>query len=292
MISMLVDKLNLLYLVEPNTFVRRLNVKLKQDWNNEKWAEKRFIVNHDYKFIYCPIFKNASTSMLSAILSISNCRQKEKLLSGSEVTVRLYVDLNYSLASYSYEAAQKFIEGDYFRFVIVRNPWARIASAYCNFFVRLLQKGIVSEFAKDVSGFVADNIGTSDGARHVTFEQLVEYVCATEDSQLNKHCLPQYLFMGDTKFDYIVRMENLDEGLKYVCNTLNLPLKLPEINKTRYDSSKFNDEYYRFSSMPACELASFSNGLPDYRAFYNPRLIDMIGDRYAKSIQLFNYDFV
>ena len=35
MISMLVDKLNLLYLVEPNTFVRRLNVKLKQDWNNE-----------------------------------------------------------------------------------------------------------------------------------------------------------------------------------------------------------------------------------------------------------------
>ena len=154
MVSQVLNKVKLLHLVEPATFVRRVNIKLKNDWNKGQWSEKRFIINHDYRFIYCSIFKDALTAMLSAILSISHYRQKEELLSGSEVTTRLYVDLNYSLASYPYARARQILKSDYFKFVIARNSWARIASAYCNFFVRLLQKGRTSEFTKDVSRLI------------------------------------------------------------------------------------------------------------------------------------------
>jgi len=291
MVSQVLNKVKLLHLVEPATFVRRVNVKLKNDWNEGQWAEKRFIVNHDYRFIYCPIFKNASTSMLSAILSISHCRRKEALLSGSEVTARLYVDLNYSLASYPYARARQILDGNYFKFVIVRNPWARIASAYCNFFVRSLQKGRTSEFAKDVSKFIHGDRSTLEDAQAITFEHLVAYVCATEDRHLNKHCLPQHLFMGDTQFDHIIRMESLDIGLAHVCDKLGLPLKLPEINKTKYVANQGDSQSPCYAETPAHELAKLGKGLPDYRAFYTPHLIDLVRERYDKSIHLFDYDF-
>jgi len=288
MLSQTIEKFKLLPLVEPSTFVRRLNAKVRNDWDKDNWAQKRFIFNHHYRFLYCPIHKNASTSRLAAMLSLSDSPRQEEMLKQSDLTIRLYVELNYSLASTSYAEAKRLLSSDYTKFVIVRNPWARIVSTYCYFCVRILQQGRISGFAEMLAKFLYGS-STPERAQSVTFAQFVEYVCGTDDKTINPHCLPQYLFLGGMKFDYIARLECLEADLKPMCDRLNLPLELPDLNRTQYIAMPTQDGNYATTS--ALELKSFGKSLPAYQQFYTPELMEKVANRYAKSIELFGYEF-
>ena len=149
MLSQTINKFKLLPLVEPSTFLRRIKVKLVNDWDREDGMKKKLIVNHDYRFLYCPIHKNASSSLINAVLAASNSRRKEEVLQLSRNTIRLYVDLNYTLANYTYVETKQIINSNYFKFAIVRNPWARLASTYLNLFVRLFEKKRITGHSQD-----------------------------------------------------------------------------------------------------------------------------------------------
>ena len=93
--------------VESSTLFRKFHSNLKNDWNEIEtadnwdaitWAQKRLIVDHKYRFLYCAIPKNASSSLMKAIVSVSNSRRKKKFFNSSRDTIRNYVELNYSLA--------------------------------------------------------------------------------------------------------------------------------------------------------------------------------------------------
>ena len=145
MVNQIERRIQQFSVVEPSTLFRKILSKLKNDWNKIEtvdnwdainWAQKRLIVDHEYRFIYCAIPKNASSSLMKAIVSVSNSRRKKQLLNSSRDTVRNYIELNYSLSTYTYAQARKIINSDYFKFAIVRNPWARLVSTYRNLFVR------------------------------------------------------------------------------------------------------------------------------------------------------------
>ena len=118
---------------------------------------------------------------------------------------------------------------------------------------------------------------------------MIKYLCAIEDRYLDQHCIPQYLFLGDIKYDFVARMENLSEDLQYIQNKLNLSLELPKLNKTKYSSSPNKEQ--NLSKLSASEFRNWKTVLPDYKQFYTPELIDLVGKRYAKDIEMFGYDF-
>lgn len=92
--------------------------------------------------------------MMAALLELGK-RNTDKDLAGFDSRqIRLYVSLNYSFANYTYEEATNLIKLDYFKFIIVRNLWARLVSTYANYFVRLpAEKNMISDIAKSASKY-------------------------------------------------------------------------------------------------------------------------------------------
>lgn len=298
MINQIERRIQQFYVVEPSTLFRKIHSKFKNDWNEIEvdnnwdavtWAQKRFIVDRKYRFIYCAIPKNASSSLMKAIVSVSNSKRKKQLLNSSRDTIRNYVELNYSLSTYTYTEARKIIYSDYFKFAIVRNPWARLVSSYLNLFVRFHEHGQPTDLVRDSVKYIyGEDVKDRDSVK-ITFEELIKYLCATEDRYIDQHCIPQYLFLGDIKYDFIARMENLSQDLQYIQNKLNLSLELPKLNKTKYSSEPNNEQI--LSKLSASEFRNWKTVLPDYKQFYTPELIDLVGKRYAKDIEMFGYDF-
>ena len=287
-----------LSVAEPSTLLRKIISKIKNDWGEietadnwyaETWAQKRLIVNHEYRFIYCAIPKNASSSLMKAIVSLRNSKRKEKLLNSSRDTIRNYVELNYSLASYTYAEANKIINSDYFKFVIVRNPWARLVSTYLNLFVRFHEHERPTDLVRDSVKYISGEDLKDRDSINITFKQLIDYLCATEDRYLDQHCIPQYLFLGGVNNYFLARMENLSEDLQYIENKLNLSLELPKLNKTEYSDSSNSQQ--NFAKISASELRNWKTNLPDYKQFYTPELIYLVSQRYAQDIELFGYNF-
>ena len=298
MVNQLERRIQQFSVVEPSTLFRKILSKLKNDWNKIEtvdnwdaitWAQKRLIVDHKYRFIYCAIPKNASSSLMKAIVGVSNSIRKKQLLNSSRDTVRNYVELNYSLSTYTYAEARKIINSNYFKFVIVRNPWARLVSSYINLFVRFHEHGRPTDLVIDSVKYIYGEEIKDTNSIKITFEELIKYLCATEDRYLDQHCIPQYLFLGDIKYDFVARMENLSKDLEFIQNKLNLSLELPKLNKTKYSSSLNKEQ--NLSKLSASEFRNWKTVLPDYKQFYTPELIDLVGKRYAKDIELFGYDF-
>ncbi|MEM7714853.1 MAG: sulfotransferase family protein [Cyanobacteria bacterium P01_A01_bin.68] len=287
-----------LSVVEPSTLFRKIISKIKNDWdeielannwNSVTWAQKRLLVNHEYRFIYCAIPKNASSSLMKAIVRIGNSKRKEKLLNSSRDTIRNYVELNYSLASYTYAEANKIINSDYFKFVIVRNPWARLVSTYLNLFVRFHEHGRPTDLVRDSVKYISGEDLKDRDLINITFEQLIDYLCATEDRYLDQHCIPQYLFLGGVNNYFLARMENLSKDLQYIEKNLNLSLELPNLNKTEYSYSSNGQQ--NFEKISASDIRNWKTTLPDYKQFYTPELIYLVSQRYAQDIEMFGYKF-
>jgi hypothetical protein len=289
MINSIFNKINLLYLTEPDTLFKRIGVRIAGDWKKIDQPKKRLLVNHDYHFIYCPIHKNASTSMMALLLELASKRATKKVEKFSSLEARLYVEINHSLANYSWHNAQKIINGDYFKFTIVRNPWARLVSTYTNFLVRLpLESGIVTEMAKEAYRYSHSKDGCEEDFKSVSFNQFARYVSVTDDSNVNIHCVSQSRFLSDIKYDFIAKIENLDSDLSYLEKKLNFPVKIKRFNKTDYSKKLHSRKVHNLSPD---QLKSLKGGIPGYESFYDEELIELVKNRYLKDVQDFEYAF-
>lgn len=287
---LMIKKTKLVPFLEPASMLKRIKVKLSNDWPAESRILKRLLVNHQYRFIYCPINKNASTSMMAALLNLNKQNTARRLDHFNSSQTRLYVSLNYSFANYTYAEATRLFNLDYFKFVVVRNPWARLVSTYANYFVRLpLEEHIFSDIAKSAAKHI---YGEKDYLEHldsITFEQFVQYVSVKKDAELDIHCKSQVHFLNNFDYDFMAKVENLDEDLTNIEERLKLPLKIKRFNKTTYsDICKDNKHYF---GVPSSKIRSLKSKTPSYRQFYNPELAEMVESRYAEDIDRFEYSF-
>ena len=287
----LLEKTKLMPLLEPSSLMRRVKVKLSKQWPSEARILNRLLVNHQYRFLYCPINKNASTSMMAALIELGKQNTNKNLADLTSKEIRLYVALNYSLASYTYTEATNLIKSDYFKFVIVRNPWARLVSTYANYFVRLpAEKHIFSDIAKSAALHIYGDSSFLNYVDSITFDQFVRYVAVTEDAELDIHCRPQSYFLGSFSYDFAAKMENLDRDLTLIEEKLNLPFKIKRFNKTAYSESKEDSEpYHAFTS---AEIRALESKVPNYKMFYTPELTELVRQRYAADTERFDYSFL
>ena len=166
--------------------------------------EVGFIVNSQYRFVFCPIRKNASTSMLGWCLRLIGIEMKDRT---DMKHLTFLKDCSHQ------EALQILNSDDYFKFVVVRNPLARLVSGYTHWVV-----GKVPEYAKDIHEMIT-RIYVSRGlapdyVRSITFQEFVEYLHehGDDDDSVNAHFKSQSWYMGSkTKFDFVVRLEYMPE---------------------------------------------------------------------------------
>lgn len=278
-------------LMRPSTVVTKL--QRHNDWTTKDRAMQEWIVNHQYRFLYCPVHKVASTSMAQAMLLLSDSKHKQFLLKSSDALLRTYVATHYQLSNYSKQQAEMFIHRDkYFKFVFVRNPWSRLVSAYLDKFVTNREISIKS--TKIIERYIYQKEGEdTDRTKSITFRQFLHYVDSSEPSSMNLHWRPQHLFLNDIDFDFIGKLENLSLDFDCVVQKLDISsdFKLPYSMTRKANYEENNDiRTENYSDLYPCDLKKLKK-FPNYKLFYSEDLIELVSNKYRKDIDLFSYHF-
>jgi hypothetical protein len=135
----------------------------------------------------------------------------------------------------------------YFKFCVVRNPW----------------DGLVSQFFYRKHKILTEK---SMGQIQGMFRR---YVFATK----KPYNYPIFSIRGEPICDYYIRYETLQEGLKEVCEILELPVTFP-ITLPRFKS---NQRPARFKK--------------NYRFFYDDEMRNHVAKVFHKEIGMFGYTF-
>lgn len=172
------------------------------------------------EYLYQPVPKCACTTIKTLLLQIEGLpvdknhwrrHQKEynKFPGTNHLTLREQLDI---------------FEGrtDTFKFVVVRNPYARLASAYTDKILvnpapHLIRK--IRKSAAEQGTVLSDPI---------TFEQFVSVVSRQSLKDMDPHCRPQYYEgrFGLVKYDFVGRMESTHRDLVYAFKRIGAPESL------------------------------------------------------------------
>ena len=168
-------------------------------------------------YLYQPIPKNACTTIKTLLLRL------EALPVDDNVWRRHQKEYNYFPGTNHLTIQEQLdiFEGrtNTFKFVIVRNPYARLASAYCD----KIRSNPAAYLIREIRKSAADQ-GTmlSDP---ITFEQFVTVVSRQPLGEMDPHCRPQYYEgrFGIVKYDFIGRMEAMPRDLVHALESIGAP---------------------------------------------------------------------
>mgnify|MGYP003403006954 CR=1 FL=1 len=190
-----------------------------------------------------------------------------------------------------------FKDQEYFKFVILRNPFNRLVSAYLDKFVKLRHSDKLPELpVQKVINNVYEFLGlTPNIDKSITFSQFVQYLTRMEDLQLDSHWRPQsaFLSLGLFEFDFIGQFEKLNLVIEYFENKFAFKVNQSilatshQLHITSYgtfqNSDKLHDKY------PA-ELRTLEK-FPKAINLYTPELEHFVRQRYSKDIEIYEREF-
>lgn len=168
-----------------------------------------------------------------------------------------------------------------FRFVIVRNPYRRIASFYIS---KVIEHG-----RSDVSSVSKDNlpsyrrnwiphIQNSAATLNCTFEEMVTFL-PDPKGKVDRHLRLQIEGLTDPP-PYIVRLENWVEDIRVVCERLDL-----DHSKYGYvweNRSIVTDDVTEYVGDVKASWFRENSTPSDYSLFYNDQMRKMVRDLYRK----------
>ena len=281
--------------------------KVFKKWSMPPWPENSYIVNQEYKFIYCPIPKVASTSLFCIMYLLSNSLKKEdeltkfvclssqqKWAEGVNEYVHdlhRYIHNNLTLVNYSRKESREIINSDrYFKFTFVRDPWKRLTSAYLNKFVDVEKPDKLLLSARTaIEGVYTINGKKPDYTRSITFRQFLNYIAVTKDQYLDVHWKPQNSFIKNIDLDFVGKLETLSADFDYIIQKLNITenLSLPKKNVTTYERSvTLHNNYADSYPIDIKQL----DRRPNFQSFYTPDLIALVNQRYEDDFNKFGYE--
>jgi len=163
----------------------------------------------------------------------------------------------------------------YFKFAFVRNPWDRFLSAYT--YLNELgynQDRLLSayKYLEKTGKLPYDKIWYD---RYLSnYENFESFVNSLKDKRRARqilqglHFRPQYQFICDyrlnIKVDFVGKLENINNDLKYITDKLGLSKKLIHLNQSSHR---------------------------DYKEVYNKEMKQIVYDLYEKDIKKFDYSF-
>jgi hypothetical protein len=158
-------------------------------------------------------------------------------------------------------------------FSVVRNPWSRVVSCY--------EKKIRGAYSKrSYRGYKGIlNVAAYEGlSTRMSFDAFVEWLCAAEgrDDVANRHWMSQYRFLSLSEINRdcikIIRLESMQKGLN--CVLADRGLSYQCLEKENSSATTVSGRLHATT-----------------KEYYTASAINAIGDRYARDIELFGYDF-
>ena len=252
------------------------------------------------KLVYVAIPKNAS-SLLKATYLLNSHHRGAYQASGASVH-----DFCDRLAVPEVPRGE-FMGGDYFRFVVLRDPLRRLLSAYLDKFVRrrFLNRNAQGEtggalslraqqvmntirWAQEAAGVAPDLL------RSITFEEFVRFLARADDAACNMHWMPQARITGTdlSLYHHVGKVERLKETLGLLTERFgyqpetsldaNLPRAASHIAKHVTHSALEAPH----SALPQ-ELDRFEENMPPPDQFYTPELKALVEARFAEDVAIY-----
>jgi hypothetical protein len=176
---------------------------------------------------------------------------------GTSISKSLFKDLTDHHTAFEYQIIfGKRDFNSYYKFAFVRNPWARLFSAY-----HYLKSGGWGWYEKQRA---QDAFG-----RYDAFNDFVISWLNRETLNTFVHFWPQSRFVSDLRgrlcVNEIFYFENIEGDFAKLCNRLKIKSTLHRVNVT--------------------------NAKHDYRANYTPEAIKKVAELYQKDVEMFKYNF-
>ncbi len=156
---------------------------------------------------------------------------------------------------------------NYFKFCFVRNPWDRVVSCYRS---KIKTKEDLTYNKEDiVNGVYRNFIKYGLFRADMPFDEFVQAIASIPDADADPHFASQYTFVtgvnGNLLVDYVGKLENVEQDFADVCEALKISnYSLPHLAKSPRTT---------------------------YKDYYTQDLIEIVGQRYAKDIEIFDYHF-
>ena len=214
--------------------------------NGLGWPHVQLLVSEKHKILYRPIAKNACSSLKRLMVSIADIKHGQLMI---DADIHESID-NYrtgaKLGDLDIDYARQIMaSAEYFKFVVVRDPFDRLVSAY-------LEKFVINRKNRDnprhTSSVIAAIQGLSapDFDRGISFADFVRHVTSQDPEQLDPHWKPQMLYLRDVDYDRIYRMDQLDILRRDLENRIGHTVTLPHRNRSHIGHPRYvPDSAYR-----------------------------------------------
>ncbi len=249
---------------------------------------EQFLINREHRFIYCFVPKVACSSLKRWFVRVAGIPPESVV-----PEVHLFVAENFSLARLPRREADKLLRSrDYFRFAFLRNPFARLVSAYLDKIVepkgpglapiRRVQRGPLWDVPRRIR-YECRRLTTgrcADFQQGITFRQFVHHMAnSSSPRRLDTHWRPQSLILGDVKFDLIGLIENMRPDFEQVCRQLGLESDLPVANCNRKSST--DAPAGCIADWPTSQLRELDS-YPPFDQFYTSELTQIVHRLYRQ----------
>ena len=179
-------------------------------------------------YLYQPIPKCACTTIKTLLLEFEGLPVDENLWQRHSKKYNNFLGTSHL----SDQEQLNIFEGrtDTFKFVMVRSPYARLASVYCN----KILKGPPHWVKQVAKASLEQGMALSDP---ISFEEFVAIVSRQSPRQMDPHWRAQY-YVGrfqTIKFDFVGRMEMMPDHLIYALERIGAPEHLIERANERYN---------------------------------------------------------
>ncbi|XP_016311774.1 carbohydrate sulfotransferase 14-like [Sinocyclocheilus anshuiensis] len=208
---------------------------------------QHILVNDEHRFLYCYVPK----------VACSNWKRMLKVLSGALANVDVKVKMDHRadlvfLSDFPPEEIRHRLR-HYFKFMFVREPMARLLSAYRNKFGEI--KAYQRKYGADIirryrKGYAKDKkIAGND----VTFTEFVRYLLDEDPERMNEHWMPIYNLCQPCaiEYDFIGSYERLESDAAYVLERVGVPqhVRFPE-RQTWYKPVTKETLHYYLCTVP------------------------------------------
>ena len=213
-------------------------------------------VSDEYKFAWHVMFKAGSNSIAKIVRTLCDKDDDDT----ENILLSPYCIQPCQFLGPSWVEAKKFKPKykyeSYRHFVVVRNPWSRLVSTY-----HMIRQH------KTYGAYLMDQYKI-ENIYPMKFEDFVKFVENIPDGYCDSHFLPYHYHINLQKTDFVGKFENFEDDMRHVLNIIapDQHIEIPKLNTSEYEKKS-------------------------YRDYYTDETREIVARKYAKDIELFDYQF-
>jgi hypothetical protein len=182
------------------------------------------------------------------------------------------------------KSPKSFKQSDYTKLIILRHPYKRFISGFCNKFLE-------HHHDQGFAGNHLRNIGISKPPKKVSIIEILKAMDNTKNkSKFDLHFMPQYLYFRGIDihlYDYILQVSSLTEQFNKICKKEGWGKLQERSIKTPYRDIPEDDKLHKRSVQ---EIKN-KYGVPKQKYFLNNTIKSLIKSVYEKDYSIFTEVF-